>query len=514
MDIYIPNGNDATTGRGILFWIHGGGYVYGDSKLYSGIEQAVNQGNIVVAIQYRLGAMGFFHHYDAATQSTSGGNYGIADAALALKFVHDNAGLMGGDSNRIVINGESAGSWAVMALLLHDSSADLIHGAIAQSGGTINNFLGTMGAMPGASPAINFLIGQVCDAIDDCDSSQDISTQVNQLKNMENAKQLNDVSMEKMGQFGPIPHDGIFYTTNALEKYLNNELYTNFKLFTGFNSYEGSLINVFFDTPTGMSFEVLYGTLSALMNYDEILNVWNNVTGGNEYGLGHYSNTIQAFNQYIRNKQSVTTVDDEQTEFILAQQLGDNAFRYSTVMDAMKYSAAGVETYLYYFDFDTVDVFDPDVPADQLPGLPHAAELYYTFGAYKNPASRQFSNMGDIKNWEYEIGNYLGQKFNDFINSDEPIWENFSSNEAFLVLQHDDNNALASIQYGTADTIKSQQVPLSTLSQNTIYLPRLLKCGVKWSILVLVTQLLSSFLHFPSFKFKSFFNILFFTQKE
>ena len=72
MDIYIPNGDNAVEdGHGILFWIHGGGYVTGDSKTYSGVEQAVNHGNIVVAIQYRLGAMGFLYHYDTATNSVN-----------------------------------------------------------------------------------------------------------------------------------------------------------------------------------------------------------------------------------------------------------------------------------------------------------------------------------------------------------------------------------------------------------------------------------------------------------
>ena len=40
MDIYIPNDDDNTE-RGILFWIHGGGYSSGDSKFYSGIEQGL-----------------------------------------------------------------------------------------------------------------------------------------------------------------------------------------------------------------------------------------------------------------------------------------------------------------------------------------------------------------------------------------------------------------------------------------------------------------------------------------
>ena len=55
MDIYIPA--DLNEEAGILFWIHGGGYITGDSRMYTGIEHATKQGNIVVIIQekvYRL----------------------------------------------------------------------------------------------------------------------------------------------------------------------------------------------------------------------------------------------------------------------------------------------------------------------------------------------------------------------------------------------------------------------------------------------------------------------------
>ena len=155
----------------------------------------------------------------------TGGNYGIADVALALKFVHDNAALIGGNSNKIVINGESAGSFAVMALLLHDPSAELISGAIAQSGGTISNFMGTM-----EDASMNILISQVCAEIENCDQSENVENQINQLKNTADAKQLFNLATEKIPRFGPVPHDGVFYTANALDKYLNNNLNTNFKV--------------------------------------------------------------------------------------------------------------------------------------------------------------------------------------------------------------------------------------------------------------------------------------------
>lgn len=90
-------------------------------EYYSGVEQAVEYGNIVVLVQYRLGIMGFFHYQDA-NGITHGGNYGLADMALGVKFIAENASKLGGDSEHIMINGESAGSGSVMALLLHDET--------------------------------------------------------------------------------------------------------------------------------------------------------------------------------------------------------------------------------------------------------------------------------------------------------------------------------------------------------------------------------------------------------
>ena len=118
LDIYRPEG---VVGGAILFWIHGGAFVTGTSHLYDGIEQA-KRGNIVVSIQYRLGVFGFMNLWDEEKTETVGGNYGLADQQLALRFVADNAVALGGDPERITINGESAGAMSV-ALHLHNANS-------------------------------------------------------------------------------------------------------------------------------------------------------------------------------------------------------------------------------------------------------------------------------------------------------------------------------------------------------------------------------------------------------
>ena len=150
--------------------------------------------------------MGFFHYQDT-NGVTHGGNYGLADMALGVKFVAENAAKLGGDSDHIMINGESAGSGSVMALLLHDETgkfllgtsqyqaeksvklilANLISGAFAQSGGTAINYLyGTNDEN---------IVKSICDGVNinasrarfGCDSSQDMNGIIADLKSAEPA---------------------------------------------------------------------------------------------------------------------------------------------------------------------------------------------------------------------------------------------------------------------------------------------------------------------------------------
>ena len=142
-DLYLPSAAKRVSNMGVLFWIHGGGFVTGDSRMYSGIEHAMQEGNAVVVVQYRLGVLGFFNAFDLTSNKTLGGNYGLGDIALALEFIHSNAEKFGANSSHIVVNGESAGSAATMALLMHEPSVNRMAGVVAQSGGTVMNFLST-----------------------------------------------------------------------------------------------------------------------------------------------------------------------------------------------------------------------------------------------------------------------------------------------------------------------------------------------------------------------------------
>lgn len=119
----------------ILFWIHGGGFGGGSGaiEIYNGAHLA-SRGVIVVTINYRVGPFGFMALGELTKESGSSGNYGLLDMIAALKWVHTNARVFGGDPRRITIAGQSAGAIAVNDLVVAPQARGLFTAAIAMSG--------------------------------------------------------------------------------------------------------------------------------------------------------------------------------------------------------------------------------------------------------------------------------------------------------------------------------------------------------------------------------------------
>jgi para-nitrobenzyl esterase len=121
----------------VMVWIHGGGYFSGasDEQRHDG-SMLASKGVLVVTINYRLGVIGFLAHPALTTESphAASGNYGLLDQVLALEWVRDNIASFGGDPENVTIFGESAGSFAVSALMASPLAQGLFHKAIGQSG--------------------------------------------------------------------------------------------------------------------------------------------------------------------------------------------------------------------------------------------------------------------------------------------------------------------------------------------------------------------------------------------
>jgi para-nitrobenzyl esterase len=121
--------------RPVMVWIHGGAFVYGSGNvaLYDGSAYA-RRGAVVVTINYRMGALGFFSHPAIDGDDPSApANYGLFDQIAALQWVRDNIAAFGGDPGNVTIFGESAGAQSVLALYTSPAANGLFHRGIAQS---------------------------------------------------------------------------------------------------------------------------------------------------------------------------------------------------------------------------------------------------------------------------------------------------------------------------------------------------------------------------------------------
>jgi len=122
----------------VMVWIHGGGFVVGDSgTALFGPHYFMDHDVVLVTLHYRLGPLGFL---SLGTEDLSG-NQGLWDQRMALYWVKQNIKSFGGDPKQVTIFGESAGSMAVNSHILSPQSKGLFNKAIMQSGTVISTFL-------------------------------------------------------------------------------------------------------------------------------------------------------------------------------------------------------------------------------------------------------------------------------------------------------------------------------------------------------------------------------------
>ncbi len=141
LNIWSPE-SPAETPAPVLFWIHGGGHVQGGAsiveggvRIYDGARLAEAAGAVVVTINYRLGPLGFLALPELSSEEGSSGNLGTLDQIAALRWVRSNIRAFGGDPDRVMIFGESAGGVAVCSLMTSPKARGLFRAAVIQSGG-------------------------------------------------------------------------------------------------------------------------------------------------------------------------------------------------------------------------------------------------------------------------------------------------------------------------------------------------------------------------------------------
>ncbi len=138
LNIWRPAG--AEQNLPVYVWIHGGGNSMGSATLvpdYYGHQLAARSNVVYVSVNYRLGPLGWFLHQALqadADPADASGNYGTLDLIEALKWINDNIRAFGGDPERVLISGESAGGANVLSLVISPLAEGLYTRALCQSG--------------------------------------------------------------------------------------------------------------------------------------------------------------------------------------------------------------------------------------------------------------------------------------------------------------------------------------------------------------------------------------------
>lgn len=117
--VYVPHGEESS--RPVLLFGHGGGFVFCDLDSHDGFCRAMAEGvdAVVVAVDYRLAPE---HRAPAA----------VEDMFAALQWVHSSIGEFGGDPQRIVVVGDSAGGnlAATLSLYARDHNGPTLAGQV------------------------------------------------------------------------------------------------------------------------------------------------------------------------------------------------------------------------------------------------------------------------------------------------------------------------------------------------------------------------------------------------
>jgi acetyl esterase/lipase len=115
LDVYVPEVVPPGGAPVIVFW-HGGGWIDGDRARYRFVGAALaDAGYVVVLPDYRLYPEVRFPAF-------------VDDAALAFKWVHDNAARFGGDATKLFVMGHSAGAHQAALLALDPRYLDAVGG--------------------------------------------------------------------------------------------------------------------------------------------------------------------------------------------------------------------------------------------------------------------------------------------------------------------------------------------------------------------------------------------------
>ncbi|CAK5265403.1 unnamed protein product [Mycena citricolor] len=115
LNVWKPAGANPHSKLPVYVYIHGGGHYYNSAQGFPANDWVArsNGGLIAVAIQYRLGMLGFLSGNGLRLDRSAGPNNGLLDQRAALEWIQRNIAAFGGDPSKVTIGGESSGGGSV-----------------------------------------------------------------------------------------------------------------------------------------------------------------------------------------------------------------------------------------------------------------------------------------------------------------------------------------------------------------------------------------------------------------
>ncbi len=359
----------------VFVYIHGGGLQDGYSyEVEFDPERVARRGVIVVMVSYRLGLFGFLAHPELTAQTPEGeviSNFGMQDQSLAIHWVYENIGAFGGNPDRIVICGQSAGARSVQAQICTARNGELIKGAVIQSG--VSMMFGDEESSMARIPSLQ-----------EAEQNGLRFFKETGISGMEEARRMD--ASELMRRLGEVYEkdrftfgmciDGLFIRESAPEAYYNDRL-ARIPLIVGVCLGE-----------TQSAF------LRGSMNYEEYLNK-----------AERYGDEKEAFLALA----GVET--DEEADALMA---GDafNSFLSGTRGFCELRSSSGQKVYYY--------IFDHDIPGDEA-GSFHGSDLWFMFDSLGN-SWRPFEGK------HYDLARQVTSYWTNFVKYGDPNGQDYNGN--------------------------------------------------------------------------------------
>ncbi|XP_060591185.1 cholinesterase 1-like [Ruditapes philippinarum] len=394
----------------VMIWIYGGAFMHGFSDMYVADFLAIYGNVIVVTFNYRMSVWGFLSTGD----ENAPGNYGLWDQHLAIKWIHDNIAKFGGDTNRVTVFGESAGSASVIFQSLYPGNKALFQRAIAQSGS-----IGAFWSVNENTTQLARHLGTLADC-----ETVDNKSLIDCLRDVPNHKLEEFVSDFSYGlvtlpsPFTPV-NDGLFINydqKHALD--MENglpvdakEMFSSVDLMTGVNSGEGSIFVLpFFGVKDRENF------LPNRTYFEEYLvSIFFNAVYGGTVPQSVRASIIAEYTNW-KDPDNKYNVRDEFLSLWGDSVFGEGLYRTLNKHEAL--ASNQKKTYMYFFD-EEPDYRSGYVPMTWFKKLGHAEDIPFLFGFLSSNLANEYFKVTPSE-WEEKLSRDIIRLWSNFAKTGNP----------------------------------------------------------------------------------------------